>query len=129
MRKNQNIIISEIKLFTFQAGWNEWSFIKIETNTEISGWAECTDTFKNLNGFCGILKDFKDVILNENALNINRIIWILKTKSKSNPGSLIQRVISAIENALWDILGKKKQVSVGKLFGKNYIGLIVAQRG
>lgn len=120
MRKDQYIIIDDIKIFTFQAGWNEWSFIKIETNTEISGWAECTDTFKNLNGFCGILKDFKDLILNEDALNINRIIWILKTKSKSNPGSLIQRVISAIENALWDILGKKKQVSVGKLFGKNY---------
>tara|TARA_B100000902_G_scaffold356254_1_gene369779 strand:- start:12127 stop:13323 length:1197 start_codon:yes stop_codon:yes gene_type:complete len=120
MRKNQNIIINDIKVFTFQAGWNEWSFIKIETNTEIFGWAECTDTFKNLNGFCGILKDFKNIILYEEALNIKRIIWKLKTKSKSNPGSLIQRVISAIENALWDILGKKKQVPVHKLIGKEY---------
>tara|TARA_Y100000816_G_scaffold287912_1_gene271502 strand:- start:169 stop:1365 length:1197 start_codon:yes stop_codon:yes gene_type:complete len=120
MRKKQNITIDDIKIFTFQAGWNEWSFIKIETNTEIFGWAECTDTFKNLNGFCGILKDFKGAILNEDALNISRIVWILKTKSKSNPGSLVQRVISAIENALWDIVGKKKQVSVRGLFKKNY---------
>ncbi len=114
------MIIKDIQVFTYQAGWNEWSFIKIETDTAISGWAECTDTFKNLNGFCGILKDFKNIILNEEALNIKRIIWKLKTKSKSNPGSLIQRVISAIENALWDILGKKRQVPVHKLLGKKY---------
>ena len=112
--------IKDIQLFTFQAGWNEWSFIKIETGSNISGWAECTDTFKNLNGFCGILKDFKNIILNEDSLNIERILWKLKTKSKSNPGSLIQRVISAIENALWDISGKKNQAPVYKLLGKSY---------
>ena len=110
--------IKNIELFTFRAGWREWSFIKIDTNSEISGWSECTDTFKNLNGFCGILKDFKDIILNEDSLDIKRIIWKLKTKSKSNPGSLIQRVISAIENALWDIVGKHAKVPVHKLFGK-----------
>ena len=118
--------IKNIELFTFRAGWREWSFIKIDTNSEISGWSECTDTFKNLNGFCGILKDFKDIILNEDSLDIKRIIWKLKTKSKSNPGSLIQRVISAIENALWDIVGKHAKVPVHKLFGKKLIVEVVS---
>ena len=81
-------------------------FYKIETDYKFSGWAECTDTFKNLNGFGGIIEDFKTLILNEDALNIERVIWKLKSKSKSSPGSIIQRVISAIENALWDIRGK-----------------------
>ena len=110
--------IKNIEVFTFQAGWREWSFIKIDTNTIISGWAECSDTFKNINGFCGILKDFKDIILDEESLDIKRIVWKLKTKSKSSPGSLIQRVISAIENALWDIAGKHAKAPVHKLFGK-----------
>ena len=110
--------IKKIEIFTYQAGWREWSFIKICTDSKISGWSECTDTFKNLNGFCGILKDFKDLILDENPLKIERIIWKLKTKSKSNPGSLVQRVISAIENTLWDINGKNNNVPVHKLIGK-----------
>ena len=45
------------------------------------------------------------------------VIWKLKTKSKSNPGSLIQKSISAIENALWDISGKHKNKPVHALFG------------
>ena len=112
------MIIKNIELFTFQAGWNEWSFIKLDTDSNISGWSECTDTFKNLNGFSGILKDFKNLILEEDPLNIKRIVWKLKTKSKSSPGSLIQRVISAIENALWDINGKKNNLPVHKLIGE-----------
>ena len=110
--------IKNIELFTYTAGWREWSFIKISTEKNLIGWAECTDTFKNLNGFIGILKDFKDLIIEEDALNINRVIWKLKTKSKSNPGSLIQRVISAVENALWDIAGKNISKPVYALFGE-----------
>jgi galactonate dehydratase len=110
--------INNIKFCTIPAGWREWSFIKIETNSKIFGWAECTDTFQNKNGFCGILKDFESLIINEDPLNIKRILWKLNTKSKSNPGSLVQRVISAIENALWDIAGKNAKIPVYKLFGK-----------
>ena len=46
--------IKNIKVYNYTAGWREWSFIKIENDKKICGWAECTDTFKNLNGFCGI---------------------------------------------------------------------------
>jgi len=110
--------ITNIKIFTVPAGWREWSFLKIETNSKIFGWSECTDTFQNKNGFSGILKDFQSLIINEDPLNIKRILWKLNTKSKSNPGSLVQRVISAIENSLWDIQGKHLNAPVYKLLGK-----------
>ena len=109
--------IKNIELFTYTAGWREWSFLKIGTDQNLVGWAECTDTFKNLNGFIGILKDFEDLILEEDPLNIERIIWKLQTKSRSNLGSLIQRVISAVENTLWDIKGKNCNKPVHALFG------------
>jgi len=112
--------IKNIKVFTITAGWREWTFLKIETNKKIIGWSECTDTFQNKNGFCGIVKDFQNLILDENPLNIKRILWKLKTKSKSNPGSLVQRVISAIENALWDIVGKHSSNPVYKILGKKF---------
>ena len=111
--------IKNIKLYTIPAGWREWLFLKIETNTEIYGWSECTDTFQNRNAFLEILKDFQNLIINEDPLNIKRILWKLNTKSRSNPGSLVQRVISAIENTLWDISGKYSRNPVYRLLGKN----------
>ena len=114
--KNYLNSINEIKLYTFQAGWREWMFLKISTNKEF-GWCECTDTFKNLNGFSGILKDFSNLIINEDAKNIDRILWKLKTKSKSNPGSLVQRVIGAVENCLFDLFGKLVNKPVHEILG------------
>jgi galactonate dehydratase len=110
--------IKNIKLYTILAGWREWLFLKIETNTEIYGWSECTDTFQNRNAFLEILKDFQNLIINEDPLNIKRILWKLNTKSRSNPGSLVQRVISSIENTLWDISGKYSRNPVYRLLGK-----------
>ena len=110
--------IKNIKLLSIPAGWREWLFLKIETDNKIYGWSECTDTFQNNNGFCGILKDFQSLIIDEDPLNIKRILWKLNTKSKSNPGSLVQRVISAIENSLWDIAGKYSGNPVYKILGK-----------
>jgi galactonate dehydratase len=110
--------IKNIKLYTIPAGWREWLFLKIETDNEICGWSECTDTFQNRNAFLGILKDFQNLIINEDPLNIKRVLWKLNTKSRSNPGSLVQRVISAIENSLWDVAGKYSRKPVYRLLGK-----------
>lgn len=110
--------IKKIKLFSYLAGWRSWRFLKIETNENIDGWSDCTDTFGNLNGFIGVLKDFENNLIEEEINNEKKIIWKLKTLSKSNRGSLVQRVISSLENATLDILAKKKQIPVYSMFGK-----------
>lgn len=109
--------IKDIKLFTIKAGWKPWSFLKIETNSNLVGWSETTDTFGNENGFKGILKDYKNILIGEDPIQINKLIWKLETTTKSNSGSLVQRVIAGIENALWDINGKFCNRPVYELFG------------
>ncbi len=109
--------IKEIKIFNIQAGWKPWSFLKIETNTKFIGWSETTDTFGNQNGYAGILKDYKNVLIGEDPREINKLIWKLETKTKSNPGSLVQRVIAGIENALWDLNGRYYNIPVYQMFG------------
>ena len=110
--------IKKIKVFNIIAGWKPWSFLKIETNTKHVGWSEITDTFGNINGFSGILKDYENVLIGEDPREINKLLWKLETKTKSNSGSLVQRVIAGIENALWDISAKYCEVPVYKMFGK-----------
>tara|TARA_B110000037_G_scaffold209038_1_gene257783 strand:+ start:473 stop:1645 length:1173 start_codon:yes stop_codon:yes gene_type:complete len=109
--------IKKIKVFNIIAGWKPWSFLKIETNTKHVGWSEITDTFGNVNGFSGILKDYENILIGEDPREINKLLWKLETKTKSNPGSLVQRVIAGIENALWDISAKYCEVPVYKMFG------------
>ena len=109
--------IKDIKLFTIHAGWKPWSFLKIETNSQYVGWSETTDTFGNENGFRGILKDYKNLLIGENPREINKLIWKLETTTKSNSGSLVRRVIAGIENALWDISGKYCNLPVYEMFG------------
>ena len=109
--------IKDIKFYTINAGWKPWSFLKIETDSEIVGWAETTDTFGNENGFRGVLKDYKNLLIGENPQEINKLIWKLETTTKSNSGSIVRRVIAGIENALWDITGKHCKLPVYELFG------------
>jgi galactonate dehydratase len=109
--------IKDIKIFNIQAGWKPWSFLKIETNTKFIGWSETSDTFGNQNGYAGILKDYKNVLIGEDPREINKLIWKLETKTKSNPGSLVQRVIAGIENALWDLNGRYYNIPVYQMFG------------
>ena len=112
--------IQNIKVFNYTAGWREWSFIKIETDYKFSGWAECTDTFKNLNGFWNYW-GLQNSNIERGCFKCERVIWKLKSKSKSSPGSIIQRVISAAENALWDIRGKNVNKPVHELFAKKTV--------
>ena len=107
--------IKDIKLFTIKAGWKPWSFLKIETDSKIVGWSETTDTFGNENGFRGVLRDYKNLLVGENPREINKLIWKLETTTKSNSGSIVRRVIAGIENALWDIAGKYCQLPVYEL--------------
>jgi L-alanine-DL-glutamate epimerase-like enolase superfamily enzyme len=109
--------IKKIKIFNIMAGWKPWSFLKIETNNGYVGWSETTDTFGNQNGYEGILKDYKQLLIGEDPREINKLIWKLETKTKSNPGSLVQRIIAGIENALWDINGKYYNLPVYQMFG------------
>lgn len=109
--------IKAIKIFNIRAGWKPWSFLKIETDTKFIGWSETTDTFGNQNGYAGILKDYKNVLIGEDPREINKLIWKLETKTKSNPGSLVQRVIAGIENALWDLNGRYYNIPVYQMFG------------
>ena len=41
------------------------------------GWSEITDTFGNINGFSGILKDYENVLIGEDPREINKLLWKL----------------------------------------------------
>ena len=109
--------IKDLKIYHIQAGWRPWSFLKVTTSNGLIGWSECTDSHDTRNGIEGVIKDLKKIIINEDPRNISKILWLLKARTRLSSGSIVQKVIGAIDNALWDIVGKFTENSVTNLLG------------
>jgi len=112
--------IISLKMFHVDAGWRPWTFIKIATDSGLIGWSECTDSHGSPSGMEGVLKDLSPLLLGNDPREIRKLIWILNSRTRQSHGSIIQKTIGGIENALWDILAKEKSVPVYKLLGGSH---------
>jgi galactonate dehydratase len=108
--------ITEIETFTVGAGWKNWLFVKVHTDSGIYGVGEGT-----LNGFIATtaagVEELKHLAIGEDPRQIARL-WKKLLDSVSLDGGHIHRtIIAAIEVACWDILGKSLGVPVHALLG------------
>ncbi len=109
--------INAINVFHVNAGWRPWTFVKISSNEGIIGWSECSDSHGSPKGIEGVIHDLSDLLIGENPLDINKILLLLHSRTKQSPGSIIQKAIAGIENALWDIKAKSLNLPVHDLLG------------
>lgn len=109
--------INKVQVFHVNAGWRPWTFVKIETNKNIVGWSECTDSHGSPLGIEGVINDLKPLLIGKDPRNIANILFQLHSRTRQSPGSIIQKGIAGIENALWDIKAKDLNVPVYQLFG------------
>ena len=109
--------INSIETFCCDAGWRPWIFIKIATDDGIVGWSECTDSHGSPNGIMGVVSDLTPLLINEDPRATEKIFWKLFSRTRQSPGSIIQKAIGGIENALLDIKAKALGIPVYELFG------------
>jgi len=109
--------IDKIEVYHANAGWRPWTFIKISTSDSLIGWSECSDSHGSPKGIEGVINDLKELLIGENPLNINKILALLNARTKQSPGSIVQKAIAGIENALWDIKAKFLNLPVNQLLG------------
>lgn len=93
-----------------------WGFVEIETDQGISGWGEAV-----LEGHCGsvlaCINEMKEYLIGRNPGNIEDIFNVLYRAGFYRGGGVIMSAISGIDQALWDIKGKKLGVPVYELLG------------
>lgn len=123
---NQNIFktikkvtmkISKIELLQCDGGWRPWLFIKITTDEGLIGYSECTDSHGSPRGIAGVIKDLEKILIGKNPLACEKLFWEMYSATRQSSGSIIQKAIGGIENALLDIKGKFLNVPVYELFG------------
>ena len=98
------------------AGWRDFSFLKIVTDEGISGISEYNECYGSP-GLSTIIRRFMDKILDHDPICHEKIHQFLYASSRQAPGGIAQQAIAAIENALLDLKGKYLNVPVHTLLG------------
>lgn len=108
--------ITDIKTFVVDCFRTNWAFVKVYTDEGIDGVGEATLEYKE-KALIGAVEHIKDVLVGKDPTNIEQIVHDLYRDSYWRCGPVLMSAISAVEVALWDILGKSLGVPVYKLLG------------
>src|SRR5206468_7739610 len=109
--------VAKLETLSCDAGWRAWIFLKATTDDGAVGWAEITDSHGSPHGLAGIVEDLAPHVVGRDPRAVERIVWDLLRATRQSPGSVIQKAIGGIENALLDLKGKALGVPVYELFG------------
>jgi L-alanine-DL-glutamate epimerase-like enolase superfamily enzyme len=108
--------ITDVEALHCDAGWRPWTFVKVVTDEGLVGWGECSDG-RNPYGVAGCVQDFRELLIGEDPMPIERLYWDLLRNSRQNLGGVSHKAIAGIELALWDIKARALGVPVYALFG------------
>ena len=108
--------ISSIETFIVDAGWRPWIFVKILTDSGITGYGECSEG-RNPYSVAGAIEDFKPLLVGQDPRPYEMRFWDLIRGSRQSPGGIAAKAIAGIELALIDIKAKALGISVVELFG------------
>lgn len=97
------------------AGWRDFSFLKIVTDTGLVGYSEFLEE-RNI-GVTNVILWMGELIVGEDPLPFQRVTQRLRAITCHIAGGIAAQAIAAIENALLDIVGKHLGVPVSSLFG------------
>jgi L-alanine-DL-glutamate epimerase-like enolase superfamily enzyme len=95
--------------------YRDYTIVQIHTDEGLTGWGYCWGTPMVSVAVNNLLKEY---LLNENPLNISRL-WDKMYHGTAVWGrrGIIIRAISAVDIALWDLLGKTSGLPIYKILG------------
>jgi galactonate dehydratase len=108
--------IARIETFTVGAGWKNWLFARVHTDTGLTGIGEGT-----LNGFIhtteAAIRELEHFVVGRDPCRIGALAKAMLEGVSLDGGHIHRTAIAAIEVACWDILGKSLGVPVHALLG------------
>ncbi len=108
--------ISKIQTLHCDAGWRVWSFVKIQTDTGIVGYGECSNPKAPL-AVEGAVRDLERGLVGRDPRPVERLYWDMYRQMRQAHGGISAIAIAGIDAALWDIKAKALGVPVYELFG------------
>src|SRR5919198_5172500 len=109
--------VARLETLFCDAGWRPWIFLKATTDDGLVGWAEITDSHGSPRGLAGIVEELAPLVVGRDPRAVEAVFWDLYRQTRQSPGSVIQKAIAGIENALLDVKAKALGIPVYELFG------------
>ena len=108
--------VTDIKPFVVDCFRTNFVFVKIYTDEGITGIGEGTLEYKE-KAFLGALEHIKEYLVGKNPLDVEQHFHNIYRDAYWRGGPVLMSALSAVEMALWDILGKSLNVPVYQLLG------------
>ncbi len=108
--------VTDIKCFSVDCFRTNWVFVKVYTDEGIDGVGEATLEYKE-KALWGAVEHIKEYLVGQNPLDIEKHWHAIYRDAYWRGGPVLMSALSAVEMALWDILGKSLNVPVYQLLG------------
>src|SRR5262245_12975554 len=107
----------EPHLLTGVRGYGPWLLVRVETADGLVGWGEGTN-FPGVQPIAAAVRNLSDVVVGATAWDIEQL-WnrMYRSLYYNGMGGVVMAAISAIDTALYDIVGQKLGVPAYKLLG------------
>lgn len=108
--------ITDIKAYGFWAGFRNVCLVKVETDEGIYGWGESGLSGRE-HAVIGAINHFKEFLIGQDPRNMNALWQEMYRSQYFEGGRVLAAAISAIDIALYDVIGKQLNVPVYQLLG------------
>lgn len=108
--------ITKLETLACDAGWRNYSFLKISTDEGLVGWSEYDESFGPV-GITAVIEYYGQQLVGQDPIAHEFLYNKLAPQLVASPFGLTAQALGAIENALLDIKGKSFGVPVYELLG------------
>ena len=111
-----NTTIADIETLACDAGWRNYSFVKVTSSDGVIGWAEFDEGFGNP-GISAVIAELKHRIVGRPLFAHERLHHELVSATRPGSGGVISMALGAIENAVLDAKATTLGVPCYELLG------------
>ena len=97
-------------------GWSTWTFVRVETDTGLVGYGECSD-WQMPRALAAGVHDLAADIIGRDPRHVVARTNDMAFRMRQNVGGVARKSLAGIEAALWDIKGQALGVSITELLG------------
>ena len=108
--------VIDVKPFVVDCFRTNWVFVKVYTDEGIDGVGEATLEYKE-KALLGALEHIKEYLVGQDPRDIEKHFHAIYRDAYWRGGPVLMSALSAVEMALWDILGKSLNAPVSRLLG------------
>lgn len=108
--------ITKIEDLHCNAGWRDFSFVKISTDEGLVGWSEFMESYGS-SGLAGVIRKLSEKLIGLDPRPVEKITAYLHGVTRQSVGGIAHQAIAAIENALVDLKAKALGIPVYEMLG------------